>query len=156
MDERTMGGESLPLKTALPVPLPTPAQLSTSYSQQLATEKSAGIPQPPAGAAHRALIDVQGERRSERTLFNRDTASWIEHVSEYVCVTNAMCCKCELQIRIKSCCPGVGVDVLTVTLSHAGLWAPRKVLSAFLKMQEFSLNHINLKIFQKCNCKLKQ
>lgn len=80
---------------------------------------------------------------------NPDGASWMKHVSEYVCVTDAMCCESESQIRITSSCPGAGVDVLIVTLSHVGLRAPRKVLTALLKVQELNFNHINFKNFWK-------
>lgn len=45
-----------------------------------------------------------------------------------MCVTDAMCCQSESQIRITSSRPGAAVDVLTLTLSHVDLGEPWKVL----------------------------
>lgn len=45
-------------------------------------------------------------------------------------VADAMCREPESQIRITSSRPGAGVDISTLTLSHAGLGATRKVLTA--------------------------
>lgn len=80
-DERTMGGESLLLKTA--------RRVSSSYSSfaqhlwhRAARDRgrSAGGQRPRAGAANKALIDTFRGRNS-----------WMEHVSEYVCLADAMC-----------------------------------------------------------------
>ncbi len=60
-----------------------------------------------------------------------------------------MCCESESRIRITSSRSGAGVDILTLTPSHVGLGAPRKVLTAVLEGQKLSSIHIHFRRFRK-------
>lgn len=75
----------------------------------------------------------------------------MKHVGGYVCVTDAMCCQSESQIKITSSRPGAAVDILTLTLSHVGLGEPWKVLMAALKVQEPYSSPITFKRVRKKN-----
>lgn len=125
-DQRTIGGESLLLKTALSVHLPTQAELS------ITTPERGGSPQAGFGLGCSCwwwlwLTQAEGQRKNTIELCR--LAGWASLLSA---CASLMPCVVSLshRSRLHHSAGGARVDLLAATLSHVGLAVLQKVLTA--------------------------